>query len=463
MLTKKEIKKSIVEKVYIVCSIFIAYISSVLLWYWNIGDGWSTGYGGTTSLAIVGILYVLTYWFFAKMYQATQIGVYRLTELTYFQVLSYGIADVFLLGESIIWFHSFQILDIKLFIKVFIAQIVSSMICIFVCNKIYARYDEPTKVVIVYGNQNYESFVRKLLSKSYRYEIIACHNHEDNIVRVKESVERCSNVYLYDVCPEMKKALVYYCKTKNKSIYITQNIEELIIRGFDVSHTFDTPFVRTKRMLVKWYYPIVKRMIDIVCSSIGLIVLSPVFLLVAILIKVEDGGPVFYKQIRLTKNYREFEIYKFRSMIVDAEKRGAQLSTVNDDRITMIGKLIRKTRIDELPQLINILKGDMSMIGPRPERPEIQKEYVKELPEFAFRLDVPAGLSGYAQVFGKYNTKPSDKLKLDLLYINQRSLLLDFKLMLYTIKVLFLPESTEGVENTIDSVEAGVTNDFKAA
>lgn len=460
MLIKKEMKRSLIKKGYIICSIIIAYISSMYLWYWNLSSGWTEKYSGVTTLVIVGTLYAATYWFLAKMYKASQIGIYRLTELMLFQALSYGIADAFLLGESIIWFHSFNIFDIRAVFVVFIAQTLLSMICIMMCNRIYERYDEPRKVMIVYGNDNYESFVKKLLSKNYRYNIVACHKDDENIVGVKDSVDQCSAVYLYDVNPEMKKALVYYCKANNKNIYITQNIEELIIRGFDVSHTFDTPFVRTKRMPAKWYYQIMKRLIDVVCSALALVVLSPVFLMVALLIKAEDGGPVFYKQVRLTKNHREFEIYKFRSMVVDAEKRGAQLSTINDDRITFVGRFIRKTRIDELPQLINILKGDMSIIGPRPERPEIEKEYVKELPEFAFRLEVPAGLSGYAQVFGKYNTNPSDKLKLDLLYINQRSLLLDIKLMLYTIKVIFLPESTEGVESISGNAEIGVTNDY---
>ena len=133
-------------------------------------------------------------------------------------------------------------------------------------------------------------------------------------------------------------------------------------------------------------------------------------------------------------------------MIVDAEKNGARLAAQNDNRITPIGKVIRATRVDELPQLINILKGDMTLVGPRPERPEIEDVYLKEIPEFGMRLKVKAGLTGYAQVFGKYNTSPEDKLKLDLLYINQRSLLLDFKLIFYTIKIIFIPEATEGIE-----------------
>jgi len=266
---------------------------------------------------------------------------------------------------------------------------------------------------------------------------------------MKSMIDACESVYLYRVCDELRRELIIYCDSIKKNIHLTLEIEDLIIRGYDVSHTFDIPFIRPKKEPVKWYYPFVKRLVDVCCSGLALIVFSPVFLVVAILIKMYDGGPVFYKQVRLTKGHREFEIYKFRSMIVDAEKNGARLASQNDDRITPIGKIIRMTRIDELPQLINIFKGDMSIIGPRPERPEIEKEYLKELPEFSLRLQVPAGLSGYAQVFGKYNTTPLNKLKFDLLYIQQRSLLLDLKLIFYTIKIIFIPESTEGVEESI--------------
>ncbi len=172
-------------------------------------------------------------------------------------------------------------------------------------------------------------------------------------------------------------------------------------------------------------------------------------LLTALAIKWYDGGPVFYKQIRCTRRMREFYIYKFRSMKVDAEKDGvARLAAQNDARITPIGKFIRMVRIDELPQLFNILRGEMSFIGPRPERPEIIAKYLEEMPEFAYRTKVKAGLAGYAQVFGKYNTTPYDKLKLDLFYIENYSTWLDIKLMLLTLKILLKPESTEGVESS---------------
>ncbi len=170
-------------------------------------------------------------------------------------------------------------------------------------------------------------------------------------------------------------------------------------------------------------------------------------LLTAIAVKACDGGPVLYKQIRCTRGARKFTIYKFRSMRIDAEKDGvARLASKGDSRITPVGKFIRKVRLDELPQLFNILKGDMSFIGPRPERPEIIEQYLEIMPEFAYRMKVKAGLAGFAQVYGKYNTTPYDKLKLDLIYIEKYSIMLDLKLMLLTLKVLFWPDSTEGVE-----------------
>ena len=192
---------------------------------------------------------------------------------------------------------------------------------------------------------------------------------------------------------------------------------------------------------------VVKRLIDIVCSLILMILSAPFMLVTAAAIKLYDGGPILYKQTRCTRDMKEFQILKFRSMRTDAEKDGvARLAAKNDSRITPVGRFIRKVRIDELPQLFNILSGEMSFIGPRPERPEIIRQYQEDMPEFTFRTKVKAGLAGYAQVYGKYNTTPYDKLKLDLFYIENYSVWLDLKLMLLTLKILFQAESTEGVE-----------------
>ena len=202
-----------------------------------------------------------------------------------------------------------------------------------------------------------------------------------------------------------------------------------------------------RRKILSPEYRVLKRLFDVVVSALGLVVLSPVFLITAIAIKAYDHGPVFYRQVRLTKDGREFKIIKFRSMRVDAENDGvARLSTGdNDDRITPIGKIVRKCRIDELPQLWNILVGEMSIVGPRPERPEIAEQYYLTMPDFRLRLQVKAGLTGYAQVYGKYNTDPYEKLEFDLMYINNMGILTDLQLMFATVGILFMPESTTGV------------------
>ena len=175
-------------------------------------------------------------------------------------------------------------------------------------------------------------------------------------------------------------------------------------------------------------------------------------------IKMHDGGPVFFYQERCTKDGKVFSICKFRSMIVDAEKNGASVpATERDPRITPVGNIIRKLRIDELPQLWNILRGDMSIVGPRPERPEIAAQYEQEMPAFSLRLQVKAGLTGTAQVYGRYNTEPRDKLKMDLMYINNMSLGEDLKLIFATVKIMFMKERTAGVQlGQVTAAKAGV-------
>lgn len=449
----REQKKYLIKDIYKTISLIIAFVTSSWLWYYNISPYWKEEYFGYMTLFLVGIMFCIVYWIFVKMYQGHKIGIYRLTELTYFQLLSFGIADVILFVESVIWFHGFERLSVWSYFVGFAFQMTSITLAIFVCNRLHMRYDSPRKVLIVYGNDGYKSLVKKIKAKKKRYKIIASVSDKTSMEEIQALVKECDNIYLYEVAYKVRKELVWFCDHNNKDLYLTQTTDELLVMGYDISHTFDTPFIRTKRSPVKWYYPFLKRTGDILCSGLALIVLSPLLIVVAILIKAHDGGPVFFFQERVTKDHKRFMIYKFRSMIVDAEKDGMRRATSNDDRITPIGKFIRATRIDELPQLINIIKGDMSIVGPRPERWELDQAYTEQIPEFGNRLKVRAGLTGYAQVFGKYNTTPEDKLKLDLLYINQQSILLDLKLILYTVKIMFIPESTEGFEEDETTLE----------
>ena len=254
-------------------------------------------------------------------------------------------------------------------------------------------------------------------------------------------------VVLWDIPTKERNELLKHCYSKSIRVYMMPKIPDVLIQGSTQMHLFDTPILVVRGdYALKTEQRIVKRAIDVVCAVLLAVITSPIMLVTAICIKAYDHGPVLYKQIRCTTNQREFEIMKFRSMRVDAEKDGkAVLAKQHDDRITPVGRFIRKVRIDELPQLFNIIKGDMSFIGPRPERPEIIAQYMKDMPEFAYRMKVKAGLAGYAQVYGKYNTTPYDKLKLDLTYIQNYSIRLDLKLMLLTLKILLQPESTEGV------------------
>ena len=445
MMTRKEKIKKILKLSYTALSLVIAFCTADAIWYWNVAPGWSQGFFGTETLLMVGILFCIVYFFFAKMYDAHKIGLYRLQELAFSQMLAYGISDGVLFIAAFFWFHNFQRIRIRLFLLGFILQLLLILINTFLFNRLYAHFDEPRKIMILYGSEDYKRLLVKIQEKKQRYHVLACKDESEDLSAIFETLAKCKDIYLCDVRDEVKDRVILFCNAHQKDIHISMDIGDLLILGDEVSHTFDTPFLRNKKTPVAWYYPFLKRLSDIVISMTAILLLSPIMIVTALGIKLYDHGPVFYKQTRLTKDGRRFEIIKFRSMKMDAEKNGAQLSTVHDDRITPIGKIIRKLRIDELPQLFNILKNDMAVVGPRPERPEIASQYEQDIPEFYLRLQVKAGLTGYAQVYGKYNTTPLDKLKLDLIYIAQRSVLFDLRILFYTLKIIFIPESTEGI------------------
>ena len=265
--------------------------------------------------------------------------------------------------------------------------------------------------------------------------------------KIKEKIDEYPSVILGDIPAHERNIFLKYCFEQNIRCYSIPKISDILLRNADSIHLFDTTLMLSRNRGLTAEQEFAKRAMDIVFSLIGLVIASPFMLVIAILIKAYDGGPVFYKQDRLTKDGRVFQILKFRSMKMQSEKKGARLAMKDDDRITPVGRVLRQIHFDELPQIFNILKGDMSLVGPRPERPEIARQYLEEIPEFNYRLKVKAGLTGYAQVYGKYNTTPYDKLKLDLTYIETYSFVQDIKLLMLTFKILFQKENTEGVES----------------
>ena len=261
-------------------------------------------------------------------------------------------------------------------------------------------------------------------------------------------IRKYNAVVLCDLPAQARNQIMKFCYQESIRTYVTPKISDIIFRGADDIHLFDTPLLLSRNQGLSIDQRIIKRTCDIVLSLIGIVIASPFMLIIALAVKLYDGGPVFYKQERLTRDEKPFMIYKFRSMSMDSEKNGARLAAKGDKRVTPVGKIIRNIHFDELPQLFNILKGDMSMVGPRPERQVIADQYAEEIPEFVLRTKVKAGLTGYAQVYGKYNTTPYDKLKFDITYIENYSLWLDVKIMLLTFKILFQKENTEGVDGT---------------
>lgn len=260
---------------------------------------------------------------------------------------------------------------------------------------------------------------------------------KDPLMKIKQEIEEYEYVYLHDLPLRWRKRLMKYCYEKNKTVFCTVNLSDVILTASGLAQDADTPVYYCSSYGIGGGSALIKRIFDFVCSLIALIVLSPIFAVVAIAIKLDDGGSVIYKQVRCTKDMKEFTIYKFRSMVEDSEADGVQFAVQNDKRLTRVGAILRKSKLDELPQLINIIKGDMSIVGPRPERPEFIKEAIKMTPEFVLRTKVKAGLTGYAQVRGYYNTSFRDKLLWDLMYIEKFSLVLDLKIIIMTILTLF--------------------------
>lgn len=395
---------------------------------------------------LILLIYFVLLFFFANTYGALKIGYLKpvdvfISEL--FSLLFVNVISYFQISLMANW-----VVDVRPIVWTMLIQTALAGAWVFFCNICYYKAFPPREILIIHGERPIDDIVMKFETRKDKYRIKKCMNILEGMEAVKAEIGNgYGAVVLWDISAVDRNALLKYCYSLSVRVYMMPKITDVLIRGADQLHLFDTPIYLTREYSLKVEQRVAKRLIDLVCSVLLLVFASPFMLITAAAIKLYDGGPVLYKQIRCTRDRKEFYILKFRSMEENAEKDGvARLAAKNDPRITPIGRFIRATRIDELPQLFNILKGEMSFIGPRPERPDIIEKYMEEMPEFAFRMKVKAGLAGYAQVYGKYNTTPYNKLKLDLTYIEQYSVWLDLKLMLLTLKILIKPESTEGVD-----------------
>ena len=417
----------------------VAFAAAWFLYYKRISPFYFWG-----DIAVVAIFAVL-YLSFCKTYDAFLVSHYRVLEVVTSQMLALLFSDVLMYAiTTLIHMHLLNPLPLLL---CFVDQTAISVIWTCIAHSLYFKWFPAKKTIIVYDIRRGMKNLIDVYGLAKKFDV-------KKSVSVKECLNDLSMiddmevVFLSGVHTRDRNIILKYCLYEKKKVYLIPRIGDVIMSSAEQMHIMHLPILRIESYNPSIFYLFFKRLFDIVTSLLALIVLSPVFLVTAIAIKACDKGPVIYKQERLTKDGKRFLMHKFRSMRVDAEKDGiARLSCGdNDDRITPVGRVIRKCRIDELPQFIDILAGNLSVVGPRPERPEIAEMYMKEMPEFELRLQAKAGLTGYAQVYGKYNTSPYDKLHMDLMYIANPSFAEDIRLCFATIKILFASESTEGVE-----------------
>lgn len=452
MLTKRDKYKRFISFGSAIVLLFILAGSFAFVWYRYYSDTIVLPYYRRGNWVLIGI-YALLVWLFFKAYGGLKLGYLKKTDMLYSQLISMVCVNVVayfmvsLIGRDFMKANPFFVLTLVDFGFISIWTMVTA--------KFYFLIYPPRKLIIIYGSHQAASLVMKMSQRVDKYMICESVSVNEDAEKIQELILKYEGVIICDIPAELRNDYLKFCFDHSVRAYIAPKISDIIIRGADDIRLFDTPLLLCRNYGLDFEQRFFKRTFDIIFSILAIVIFSPFMVLPAIAIKLCDGGPVFFKQKRLTIDGKVFDVYKFRSMVVDAEKAGVpMLASEHDPRITPVGRFLRKTRLDELPQLINILRGDMSVVGPRPERPELSEEYKKEMPEFEFRLKVKAGLTGYAQVTGVYDTTPYDKLKMDLMYIENYSMRMDLQIILMTIKTMLFPGKTnEASAEAIKSID----------
>lgn len=403
--------------------------------FWNRGN-----------YVVIG-LYALMAFVFGKVFGGFRAGSSRILESLYTQILivlctnAVNYLQLCLMGN---WRFLSNLRPMAMMTAV---DIVVVVIWVLLTRLGYVKLYPPRKLLVVFGKYSPDNLIRKLTSRADKYDIQEAISVECGLEEILEKICLYNNVLLMDIPAEIRNKVLKFCFEKDIRCYCVPKISDIMIQNASEIHLFDTSLLLFRNFGLSIEQRVAKRMWDILLSLVAIVISAPVMLIIALCIKLYDGGPVLFTQDRLTQGGRVFKLYKFRSMRVQDENAQYCMTRKDDDRVTPVGKILRNIHFDELPQIFNILKGDMSFVGPRPECPALAEEYGKIVPEFSYRLKVKAGLTGFAQVYGKYNTTPYDKLKLDLTYIKKYSFLLDLKLMILTFKILFQRENTEGIES----------------
>ncbi len=399
---------------------------------------------------VVVFTYVVILVFFGTIYEGFKVGIHRMHELAYSLSLATFFANFFTYLELCLIAR--VILNPIAILVLFIVQVLMIIVFMYALSHVYFTLYKPRRILAIFSPENRNDIIKKISLIKERFALGKGITVDRDISEIKAEIDRHEAILICDFDANLKAEILKYCYANNKRIYLLPSSADAILNGSYPVQVFDTPVLFLHNGGLSMEQRFIKRTFDIILSGIGIIIASPIMLFVAIAIKLTSPGPIIFKQQRITRNQKLFSIYKFRSMKVSTDTE-VKKTTVDDDRVTLIGKIIRPLRIDELPQLFNILFGDMSIVGPRPEMIELVEDYSAKLPEFNLRHKVKAGLTGYAQIYGKYNTTPQNKLNMDLYYIEHYSFFEDIKLIVMTLKILFMRESTEGFTESDSRVE----------
>ena len=425
-------------------NLVLMVIPFIFIWYRFYANKLYVEFKGRGHILVI-MLYAALYFMIGRVYNAFKITYSNKGEMIYSQILS--LFEVNVIIYVVAWLLIRRVPYALPIIVIFFLQSVIAALWSFASQTWYFHAFPANKTFVIWDMRQEISKLIDEYNLNKKFKVVATISAEE-CIRDLSILDDADAVFMAGVHSHDRNTIAKYCLMHNIKAFLIPRVGDLIMAGARREHMFHLLLLKVERYNPSFEYLVIKRISDIVLSLIATVLFSPLMLITALCIKLEDGGPVLYKQLRLTKDGKEFYIYKFRSMRTDAEKDGVpRLSTgEKDDRITSVGRLIRSVRIDELPQLFNILKGDLAIVGPRAERPELAAAYQEELPEFALRLQAKAGLTGYAQVYGKYNTSPYDKLLMDLMYIANANVFEDVRIIFATVKILFMPESTEGIE-----------------
>ena len=447
--TKHESTRGLIRGIESFIEVAVLSVVYYLFWRFCYEEGIFPLYLGKGKFVLMGIYGILVY-IFSNSTDGFRFGDLRRLDLCLAQWIGVLITN-FLTYFQLCLIANHMVSPMPILLLT-VADVFISIGFVFLFAGIYRKMYSPRKMLMIYGTDKALGLKVKIDSRRDKYKITEMISIDEGYDRICSTVVNFDAVMLNDVPAQIRNDILKFCYQNEIRVYVAPKLTDVIMRGAKDVTLFDTPIFLVKGTGLTITQKAVKRLMDIVLCLIAMIVAAPIMLVVAIAIKIEDRGPVFYKQKRTTRYGETFDILKFRSMIVDAEKAGISIpATGHDPRITKVGRVIRAMRIDELPQILNILKGDMSIVGPRPERVELVEEYTRKIPEFEYRLKVKGGLTGYAQIYGKYNTGAYDKLRMDLLYIENYSILLDIKLILTTIRIMFSKDSTEGFDKAAEN------------